>query len=70
MLATVENVLWPKLHREVVGLAKHCQQCQVSGKNKKPMLRQKERGDFQRVLLITTIDGQKLNVYENQTQRK
>ena len=37
MLAIAANVWWPRLHRDVVGLAKHCQQCQASGKNIKPM---------------------------------
>ena len=33
MLATVSNVWWPRLHRELVGIAKACLQCQVAGKN-------------------------------------
>ena len=36
-LATVSNVWWLRLHREVVGIAKACQQCQVPGKNIKPL---------------------------------
>ena len=31
MAATVANVWWPRLHRELVVLAKHCQQSQVAG---------------------------------------
>ena len=42
MLATVSNVWWPRLHREVVGIARACQQCQVAGKNIKPLLTQNQ----------------------------
>ena len=44
MLATVSNVWWPRLHREVVNLAKTCPQCQNAGKNIKPLLTQKQVG--------------------------
>ena len=44
MLVTVANVWWPRLHREVVGIAQTCQQCKTSGKNVKPFLRQKQIG--------------------------
>ena len=44
MLATVSNVWWPRLHREVVGIAKACQQCQVAGENIKPLVRQNQIG--------------------------
>ena len=47
MLATVANVWWPRLHREVVGIAQTCQQCKTSGtsgKNIEPILRQKQIG--------------------------
>ena len=33
MLVTVANVWWPRLHREVVGIAQTCQQCKTSRKN-------------------------------------
>ena len=46
MLAAIANVWWLRLHREIVGLAKQCQQCQVAGRNLKPMLRQKEIGQL------------------------
>ena len=46
MLTMDANVWWPRLYREVVGLAKNCQQCQVAGKNVKPMLWQKEIGQL------------------------
>ena len=42
MLATVANVWWPPLHREVVGIAQTCRQCKTSGKNIKPILTQKQ----------------------------
>ena len=44
MLETVSNVWWPRLHREVVNLAKTCPQCQTAGKNIKPLLTQKQFG--------------------------
>ena len=44
MFATVSNIWWPRLHREVVSLAKPCSQCQDSGKNLKPILTQKQFG--------------------------
>ena len=44
MLATVSAVWWPKLHREVLLIAKACQQCTQSGKNIKPLLRQNQFG--------------------------
>ena len=44
MLATVSNVWWPRLDRDVVGTAKTCQQCQVAGKNKTPLSRQNQTG--------------------------
>ena len=44
MLAKVANVWWPRFHREVVGIAQTCQQCKTSGKNIKPILRQKQIG--------------------------
>ena len=44
MLKTVSNIWWPHLHREVVGIAKGCQQCQVAGKNIKPLRRLPDTG--------------------------
>ena len=38
MLATVSNVLWPRLLREVVKIARSCPQCRESGKNIKTLL--------------------------------
>ena len=40
MLATVGNIWLPKLHWEVVSLAKACAQCQQAGKDIKPILRE------------------------------
>ena len=45
-LATVANIWWPRLNREIVSLAKYCQQGQAAGKITKSMLRQKETGRF------------------------
>ena len=42
MLATVSNVWWLRLHREVVGIAQKCQQCKTAGKNSRPILRQSQ----------------------------
>ena len=44
MMATVSNVWWPRLHREVVSLARTCKQCQQAGKKIKPLLRQNQVG--------------------------
>ena len=44
MLATVSNVWWPRVHREVVVLAKTCAQCQEAGMNIKTFLKQKQVG--------------------------
>ena len=44
MPATVSNVWWPRLHREVVGIAQPCQQCETAGKNNKPVLGQSQEG--------------------------
>ena len=41
MLATVSNVWWPRLHREVVAIALTCKKCSESGKNIKTLLIQK-----------------------------
>ena len=48
MLAVVSNVWWPRLHREVIGIARACPQCQQAGKNIKPLMRQKEIGKLPR----------------------
>ena len=44
MMATVSNVWWPRLHREVVSLARTCKQCQQTVKNIKPLLRENPEG--------------------------
>ena len=44
MLATISNVWWPRLHREVVTIARECPQCKESGKNIKTILSQKQIG--------------------------
>ena len=44
MLATLSNVWWPRLHREVVAIARSCPQCRESGKNIKTTLTQKQIG--------------------------
>ena len=46
MLSTVSNVWWPRLHREVVGIARTCPQCQTAGKNIKPLLKQNQIGEL------------------------
>ena len=47
MLSTVSNAWWPRLHREVVGTAKSCPQCQTAGRNIKTILKQKQIGELQ-----------------------
>ena len=44
MLSTVSNVWWPRLHREVVGIAKSCPQFQTAGENLESILKQKQIG--------------------------
>ena len=44
MLATLSNVWWPRLHREVVAIARSCPQCRESGTNIKTILTQKQIG--------------------------
>ena len=44
MLATVSNVWWPRLHRDLVGIAQTCQYCKTAGKNIKTLLRQSQVG--------------------------
>ena len=44
MLATVSNVWWPKVNREIVANAKNCPQCSEAGKNTKSGLWQKLDG--------------------------
>ena len=44
MLATLSNVWWPRLHQEVVAIARSCPQCRESGKNIKFTPTQKEIG--------------------------
>ena len=46
MLSTVSNVWWPRLHREVVGIAKSSTQSQTAGKNIKTILKQKQVGEL------------------------
>ena len=45
-LSTVSNLWWPRLHREVVGIANLCHQCQIAGKNIKTILNQKQVGEL------------------------
>ena len=44
MLATLSNVWWPQLHREVVAIARSCPLCREPGKNIKTILTQKQIG--------------------------
>ena len=46
MLSTVSNVWWPRLHREVVRIARTCPQCQTVGKKIKPLLKQNQVGEL------------------------
>ena len=42
MLAMIEDIWWPRIHREVIYQARLCEQCLESGRNLKCMLKQKE----------------------------
>ena len=46
MLATISNVWWSRLHREVVTIARDCPQGQECGTKVKMLLRQKQIGKF------------------------
>ena len=53
MLATVSYVWWPRLHREVVSLAKTCLQCQQAVENIKTFLKQKQIENLPNILKVT-----------------
>ena len=44
MLAMIEDIWWPRFHREVIDQARLCEQCLQSGKNLKYILKQKQEG--------------------------
>ena len=44
MLAMIEDIWWPRIHREVIDQARLCEQCLESGKNLKYILKQKQIG--------------------------
>ena len=46
MLATISNFWWPRLHREVVAIARTCPQCSQAGKNIKTLLSQNQVGEL------------------------
>ena len=46
MLATVANIWWSRLHREVVGITQTCQQRKTGGKILEPLLRQSQKRKF------------------------
>ena len=48
MLAVVEEVWWPQIHRQFVALAKNCSQCQKAGKSFKVLERQKQFGKLKK----------------------
>ena len=43
-LAMIEDIWWPRVHRETIDQARLCEQCLQSGKNLKCIQRQKESG--------------------------
>ena len=40
----IEDICWPRIHREVIDQARLCEQCLEAGKNLKYMLKQKQFG--------------------------
>ena len=40
VLAMIEDIWWPRIHREVIDQARLCEQCLEAGKNLKYMLKQ------------------------------
>ena len=49
MLAMVEDIWWPRIHREIIDQARPCEQCLESGKNLKCIPRQKQIGKLPEV---------------------
>ena len=49
MLAMIEDIWWPRIHREVIDQARLCEQCLESGKNLKYILKQKQIGKLPEV---------------------
>ena len=46
MIASVDEVWWPQIHRQIVATAKTCKNCQKAGKNLKVLKRQKQFGEL------------------------
>ena len=44
MLRNVEDIWWPKIHREVVNTARYCEERSAAGKNVKVLQKQSEFG--------------------------
>ena len=44
MLSMIEDIWWPRIHREVIDQTRLCEQCLQSGKNLKYALKQKQIG--------------------------
>ena len=49
MLSMIEDIGWPRIHREVIDQARLCEQCLQSGKNLKYLLKQKQIGKLPEV---------------------
>ena len=49
MLAMIEDIWWPRIHREVIDQARLCEQCLQSGRNLKYVLKQKQIGKLAEV---------------------
>ena len=49
MLAKIENIWWPRIHRDIIDQDRLCEQCLESGKNLKCILRQKQIGKLPKV---------------------
>ena len=49
MLAMIEDIWWPRIHREVIDQARLCEQCLEAGKNLKYILKQKQFGKLPEV---------------------
>lgn len=46
MLREATAIWWPKIHREIVELARNCEKCQQAGKNLKCIQSQKQYGEL------------------------
>ena len=77
MLAMIEDIWWPRIHRGIIDQARYCEQCLESGKNLKCILGQKQIGKLpevkqqnEEIALGFYITGRTLDFYIAQRRKK